>query len=58
MLLALSEVDLIRLDSLEGVLKEGDKIQVKFMGNDPKTKKYKLSRKVLLPKPEKETENK
>ncbi len=57
-LLHISEVDWKRLDSLEGVLKEGDKIQVKFMGNDPKTKKYKLSRKVLLPKPEKETENK
>lgn len=57
-LLHISEVDWKRLDTLEGVLKEGDKIQVKFMGNDPKTKKYKLSRKVLLPKPEKETENK
>ena len=59
-LLHISEVDWKRLDSLEGVLKEGDKIQVKFMGNDPKTKKYKLSRKVLLPKPEKteSTENK
>ncbi len=52
-LLHISEVDWKRLDSLDGVLKEGDKIQVKFMGNDPKTKKYKLSRKVLLPKPEK-----
>ncbi len=57
-LLHISEVDWKRLDTLEGVLKEGDRIQVKFMGNDPKTKKYKLSRKVLLPKPEKETENK
>jgi len=55
-LLHISEVDWKRLDTLEGVLKEGDKIQVKFLGNDPKTKKYKLSRKVLLPKPEK-TEN-
>jgi polyribonucleotide nucleotidyltransferase len=57
-LLHISEVDWKRLDTLEGVLKEGDKIQVKFMGNDPKTKKYKLSRKVLLPKPEKEAESK
>lgn len=56
-LLHISEVDWKRLDSLEGVLKEGDKIQVKFMGNDPKTKKYKLSRKVLLPKPEKAESN-
>ncbi|MGZ4038368.1 MAG: S1 RNA-binding domain-containing protein, partial [Bacteroidia bacterium] len=52
-LLHISEVDWKRLDSLEGVLKEGDMIQVKFMGNDPKTGKFKLSRKVLLPKPEK-----
>jgi polyribonucleotide nucleotidyltransferase len=52
-LLHISEVDWKRLDTLEGVLKEGDMIQVKFMGNDPKTGKFKLSRKVLLPKPEK-----
>ncbi len=53
-LLHISEVEWRRLDSLEGVLKEGDQIKVKFMGKDPKTGKYKLSRKVLLPKPEKE----
>jgi len=51
-LLHISEVDWKRLDSLEGVLKEGDMIQVKYIGNDPKTGKSKLSRKVLLPKPE------
>ncbi len=51
-LLHISEVDWRRLDSLEGVLKEGDMIQVKFLGSDQKTGKYKLSRKVLLPKPE------
>ena len=33
-------------------LKEGDVIEVKYVGDDPKTKKIKLSRKVLLPKPE------
>lgn len=55
-LLHISEVEWRRLDSLEGVLKEGDKIQVKFLGVDPKTKKFKLSRKVLLPKPEKTAE--
>jgi polyribonucleotide nucleotidyltransferase len=53
-LLHISEVDWKRLDSLEGVLKEGDMIQVKFLGSDPKSGKYKLSRKVLLPKPESE----
>ncbi len=57
-LLHISEVDWKRLDTLEGVLKEGEMIKVKFMGNDPKTGKFKLSRKVLLPKPEKEEESK
>ena len=51
-LLHISEVEWRRLDTLEGVLKEGDMIQVKYIGNDPKTGKSKLSRKVLLPKPE------
>jgi polyribonucleotide nucleotidyltransferase len=37
---------------LEGVLNEGDKVKVKLTGTDPKTGKFKLSRKVLLPKPE------
>lgn len=51
-LLHISEVDHKRLDTLEGVLKEGDKIKVKLIGVDPKNGKFKLSRKVLLPKPE------
>jgi polyribonucleotide nucleotidyltransferase len=51
-LLHISEVEWRRLDTLEGVLKEGDMIKVKYIGNDPKTGKSKLSRKVLLPKPE------
>jgi len=33
-------------------LNEGDKVKVKLTGTDPKTGKFKLSRKVLLPKPE------
>jgi polyribonucleotide nucleotidyltransferase len=57
-LLHISEVEWRRLDSLEGVLKEGDMIKVKYIGNDPKTGKFKLSRKVLLPKPETAPENK
>ena len=32
--------------------KEGDVLKFKVIGQDPKTKKFKLSRKVLLPKPE------
>jgi polyribonucleotide nucleotidyltransferase len=51
-LLHISEVEHRRLESMEGVLKEGDKIQVKLIGTDPKTGKFKLSRKALLPKPE------
>ncbi len=51
-LLHISEYDWKRIDTLEGVLKEGDVIEVKYVGDDPKTKKIKLSRKVLLPKPE------
>jgi len=48
-LLHISEVENRRLENLDGVLKEGDKIQVKLIGVDPKTGKFKLSRKVLLP---------
>ena len=33
-------------------MKEGDKVKVKLVGTDPKTGKFKLSRKILLPKPE------
>jgi polyribonucleotide nucleotidyltransferase len=51
-LLHISEVSWKRLESLEGVLSEGEKIKVKLTGTDPKTGKFKLSRKVLMPKPE------
>ncbi len=51
-LLHISEIDWKRLDTLEGVIKEGEVIQVKYIGTDPKNGKAKLSRKVLLPKPE------
>lgn len=51
-LLHISEVDWKRLDSLEGVLKQGDIVKVKLVEVDPKTGKFRLSRKALLPKPE------
>jgi polyribonucleotide nucleotidyltransferase len=51
-LLHISEVSWKRLDTLEGVLNENDKVKVKLVGTDPKTGKFKLSRKILLPKPE------
>ncbi|QEC68492.1 polyribonucleotide nucleotidyltransferase [Panacibacter ginsenosidivorans] len=50
-LLHISEVSWKRLDSLEGVLKEGDTVKVKLIGIDHKTGKFKLSRKVLMPNP-------
>ena len=51
-LLHISEVEWRRLESLEGVLKEGDIVDVKLIEVDKKTGKLKLSRKILLPKPE------
>ncbi|MFN8238895.1 MAG: polyribonucleotide nucleotidyltransferase [Chitinophagales bacterium] len=54
-LLHISEVSHSRLDTLEGVLSEGDKIHVKLLDIDTKSGKFKLSRKVLLPKPEKQS---
>ncbi len=51
-LLHISEVSWKRLDSLEGVLKEGDTVKIKLVGTDPKSGKLRLSRKVLMPKPE------
>ncbi len=51
-LLHISEVSHKRLETMEGVLQEGDAVKVKLIGLDQKTGKFKLSRKVLMPKPE------
>lgn len=51
-LLHISEIDHKRVEKVEDVLKEGDRIQVKLLEIDKKTGKFKLSRKALLPKPE------
>ncbi len=51
-LLHISEIEWRRLNTVDEVLKEGDEIDVKLIDVDPKTGKLKLSRKVLLPKPE------
>ncbi|MBO5983504.1 MAG: S1 RNA-binding domain-containing protein, partial [Rikenellaceae bacterium] len=52
-LLHISEIDYKRFETMDETgLKEGDTIEVKLIGVDPKTQKYKLSRKALLPKPE------
>lgn len=53
-LLHISEIDWKRLETVEEAgIKEGDEIEVKLIDIDPKTGKFKLSRKVLLPRPEK-----
>lgn len=51
-LLHISEVSWKRLDTLDGVLAEGDKVKIQLTGTDPKTGKLRLSRKVLMPKPD------
>ena len=52
-LLHISEIDWKRLETVEEAgIHEGDKIKVKLMEIDPKTGKYKLSHRVLIPKPE------
>ncbi len=51
-LLHISEIDWKRLERVEDAgIKEGDKIQVKLIDIDPRTGKFKLSRKVLLERP-------
>ena len=51
-LLHVSELEWRRIDRVEDVLKEGDIIEFQVVGKDPRTGKLKLSRRVLLPKPE------
>ena len=52
-LLHISEIDWKRLETVEDAgIKEGDKLRVKLLEIDPKTGKYKLSHRALLPKPE------
>jgi polyribonucleotide nucleotidyltransferase len=51
-LLHISEISWKRLENMDGIFKEGDKVKVKLLDIDQKTGKFKLSRKALLPKPE------
>lgn len=53
-LLHISEIEWRRLEKVEEVLKEGDEIEVKLIEMDQKTGKLKLSRKRLLPRPERD----
>ena len=56
-LLHISELEWRKVDRVEDVLKEGETVKFKVIGKDPKTGKLKLSRKVLLERPEKEHSN-
>jgi len=49
-LLHISEIDHKRIENVEDVLKQGDKIKVKLIGVDSRSGKLKLSRKVLIEK--------
>ena len=52
-LLHISEIDWKRFETMEEAgINEGDKLQVKLVEIDPKTGKFKLSRKALIEKPE------
>ncbi len=52
-LLHISELAWERVNSVNDVLKINDTLDVKYFGIDPKTRKQKVSRKALLPRPEK-----
>jgi polyribonucleotide nucleotidyltransferase len=52
-LLHVSEISWERVENVEDVLKEGQEIEVKLIEIDERSGKLKLSRKALLPKPEK-----
>lgn len=51
-LLHVSEIAWERTNNVSDVLKIGDVLDVKYFGVDPRTKKEKVSRKAILPKPE------
>lgn len=52
-LLHISEIKWERLETMDGVLEVGEEVKVKLIEIDKKTGKYRLSRKALIPKPEK-----
>ncbi|MBL7864031.1 MAG: polyribonucleotide nucleotidyltransferase [Cyclobacteriaceae bacterium] len=55
-LLHISEIKWERLETMEGVMEVGEEVKVKLIEVDKKTGKFRLSRKVLLPKPPKKEE--
>jgi polyribonucleotide nucleotidyltransferase len=54
-LLHISELSCDRIAKMDGIFKEGEMVKVKLVEVDKKTGKLRLSRKVLLPKPEQES---
>ena len=50
-LLHISEIKWERLENMDGVMEVGEQVKVKLVEIDKKTGKFRLSRKVLLPKP-------
>src|SRR5690606_20408881 len=53
-LLHVSELDWKRVENVSDVVKMGDVFDVKYLGIDPKTKKAKVSKKALMPRPPRE----
>jgi polyribonucleotide nucleotidyltransferase len=53
-LLHISEIKWERVESMEGIMEVGEEVKVKLVEVDKRTGKFRLSRKVLLPKPERE----
>jgi polyribonucleotide nucleotidyltransferase len=56
-LLHVSELAWERTENVTDVVKMGDKFMVKYFGVDPKTRKEKVSKKALLPRPPREDKN-
>ncbi|NQU82263.1 MAG: polyribonucleotide nucleotidyltransferase, partial [Bacteroidetes bacterium] len=55
-LLHISEIEWRRLKTVDEVLSEGDEVEVKLIDVDKRTGKVKLSRKILLPKPDRDNQ--
>lgn len=55
-LLHISEIKWERLETMDGVLEVGEQLKVKLVEIDKKTGKFRLSRKVLIPRPPRKEE--
>ena len=53
-LVHISEIAWERVEKVEDYLKIGDSLDVKYVGFDPRTKKQKVSRRMLIERPKKE----